>query len=104
MNNFIFIYITNPSIEEARKIAKHLLEKKLIACANIHPEVESLYPWKRKLVEEKEVILIAKTLEKNFAKVKKEVEKIHSYSIPCIIKIPVSSNEKYFEWLQSEIK
>lgn len=103
MNNFIFIYITNSSKEEARKIARHLLTKKLIACANIHPEVESLYPWKGKMTEEKEVILIAKTLEKNFEKVKSEVEKIHSYSTPCIIKISVSSNEKYFEWLKGEI-
>ncbi|HID71734.1 MAG TPA: divalent cation tolerance protein CutA [Thermoplasmata archaeon] len=35
---------------------------------------------------------------------KKEVEKIHSYSIPCIVKIPVSSNKKYLDWLESEIK
>lgn len=104
MANFVFIYITNPSKEEARKIAKHLLDKKLIACANIYSGINSLYPWEGKIADEEEFILIAKTLESNFEKVKNEVEKIHSYSIPCIVKIPVSSNKKYFDWLKSKIK
>ena len=101
--NFIFVYITNPTKREARKIAKFLLEKRLIACANIFP-IESLYWWKRKIENEKEFVLIAKTTKENFEKVKKEVEKIHSYSIPCIVKIPVSSDKKYFDWLKGEIK
>ena len=100
--NFIFVYITNPTKQEARKIAKYLLKKKLIACANIF-SINSLYWWKGKIADEGEFVLIAKTLEKNFKKVKEEVEKIHSYSIPCIIKIPVSANEKYFKWLKSEV-
>ncbi len=104
MTKFIFIYIIHPTKDEARKMAKHLLNKKLIACANIYGPEDSLYWWKGKLVDEKEYILIAKTKEENFTKVKNEVEKIHSYEIPCIIKIPVSSNQKYYDWLKSEIK
>lgn len=103
MSDFVFVYITNPSEEKARKIAKHLLNKKLIACANIFP-ISSLYWWKEKIADEKEFVLIAKTSKANFEKVEKEVEKIHPYKIPCIIKIPVSSNKKYFDWLKSEIK
>ena len=97
--DFIFIYITNPTRNEARKIAKHLLSKKLIACANIFP-IDSLYRCKGKIADEKEFVLIAKTKKENFNKVKREVEKIHPYDIPCIVKIPVSSNEKYYHWLE----
>ena len=104
MNGFIFIYITNPTKAEARQVAKHLLKKKHIACANIYGPVNSIYPWKGKVADEKEWILIAKTLERNFEKVRREVEKIHSYTIPCIVKIPVSSNAKYFKWLKEMIK
>ncbi|MDP1628992.1 MAG: divalent-cation tolerance protein CutA [bacterium] len=109
--NLIFIYITNPNKKEAGKIARHLLEKRLIACANIFP-IESLY-WRRgstgsprggKIVQDKEFVLIAKTAVKNFSRIKKEVEKIHPYSIPCIVKIPVEANSKYAEWLKKEIK
>jgi periplasmic divalent cation tolerance protein len=104
MTNFVLVYITNSSKEEARKIAKHLVGKKLIACANIFGPINSIYPWKGKIADETEFVLIVKTSEANFGKVKSEVEKIHSYTIPCIVKIPVSSNKKYFDWLKSEIK
>lgn len=99
----IFIYITNPTKKEARKIALHLFSKKLIACANVHGPVNSLYPWKGKIADKTEYILIAKTVEKNFEKVKEEVEKIHFYTTSCIIKIAVSSNAKYFKWLKSQL-
>jgi len=102
MNNFIFIYITNPSEKEAKQIAAHLLGKKLIACANIFP-IKSVYLWKGKIADDKEFVLIVKTAAKNFEKVKKEVEKIHPYEIPCIARIPVSSNEKYFDWLKNQL-
>lgn len=101
--DFIFIYITNPNQEEAKKIARSLLEKKLIACANIFP-INSMYWWEGKIEDDEEFILILKTLKSNFAKVKLEVEQIHPYDTPCIIKIPVSSNEKYFDWLKREVK
>ena len=103
MNDFIFVYITNPSKEAARKISKHLLDKHLIACANLFP-IESIYRWKGKIKEEKEYALIVKTLDKHFGRIKREVETTHPYSIPCIVKIPVSSNLKYFTWIKKEVK
>ncbi|RJQ17605.1 divalent-cation tolerance protein CutA [Candidatus Woesearchaeota archaeon] len=104
MANLSFIYITAASKEEAKKIAGHLLKKKLIGCANIYENVTSLYPWKGKVAEEKECVLIAKTVASNYEKVKKEVEKIHSYTTPCIIKIDVDANKKYADWLKKEMK
>jgi len=100
--NLILVYITNPTKAEANKIARVLLKKHLIACANIFP-IESLYRWQGKIADESEFVLIAKTKKENYNKVKKEVEKIHSYSIPCIIQIPAQANEKYFEWLKGEV-
>ncbi len=101
--NFIFIYITSPDKRQAKKIAKKLLKAKLIACANIFP-ISSLYWWQGKIVDDNEYVLIAKTIEKNFEKVKNEIEKIHPYKAPCITKIPVSANKKFFNWLKSEVK
>ena len=70
---------------------------------NIFP-INSLYWWKNKIVDAKEFVMIAKTAKTNFERVKKEVENIHSYDVPCIVKIPVSSNKKYSDWLMGEIK
>jgi periplasmic divalent cation tolerance protein len=100
---FVIAYITNPTIKEARKIARHLLEKRLIACANIFP-ISSLYWWEGEIAEGNEFVLLAKTSDFNFEKVIDEVEKMHSYDVPAIIRIPVSSNSKYFDWLTGEIE
>ena len=103
MDPVIFIYITNPSMEEAKKMAKHLLKKKLIACANIH-QVSSLYPWDGKIVDEQEFVLVAKTSDSKYVQVSSEVKKMHSYTTPCIIKIPVFPNKEYHEWLKEQIE
>ena len=103
MKKFTLLYITNPDRKTARKIALHLLKKRLIGCANIFP-IESVYRWKGKIANEKEWAIIAKTAEKNFFESKKEIEQIHPYSVPCVIKIPASVNKKYFGWLAGEIK
>lgn len=98
----ILVYITNPSQDEAKKIAKHLLDKKLIVCANIFP-IENMYPWKGKMTEEKEFVLLGKTSEKNYDKIVQEVELVHSYEIPCVLKIPMEANEKYENWLKENL-
>ena len=92
------IYITCSTEEEAVKISKHLLEKRLIACSNIHP-IRSLYKWKGKLQDEKEYAIMAKTKEKNYEKIKNEVRKMQSYDVPCILKIDAEANEEYEKWV-----
>ena len=88
------VYITCKDEEEAVKISKRLLEKRLIACSNMHP-IRSMYWWNKKIQDEKEVVIIAKTLEKNYNKIKEEVAKMHSYDVPCILKIDAEANESY---------
>ena len=100
----IISYIICKDKDEAKRISKVLINKKLAACCNII-QTESLYHWKNKLVEDTEVILLAKTLDKNFPEIKKEVLKIHSYKIPCILKINVKDiNASYLNWLKSRVK
>lgn len=98
----IFIYITCASSKEAEKISAHLFRKRLIACSNYFP-IQSIYRWKGKIEKSKEFTLILKTLDKNYPAIKKEVEKLHSYSVPCITRIPVEPNEKYAKWMKKEL-
>lgn len=102
MTKFIFVYITNPSEKMAKKVAMHLLNKRLIACANIFP-INSSYWWKEKIVNENEVVLLSKTLEKNFEDIKKEIKKIHLYSIPFVAKIDAEINQEYLDWMKDAI-
>jgi periplasmic divalent cation tolerance protein len=99
----ILIYITCKNKIEAKKIANFLIKNRLIACANFFP-IESIYRWQEKIVKDKEVVLILKTLEKNFKKIEKEIKKLHSYTIPCILEIPLKRvNSNYLNWLKREI-
>ena len=98
--SFIFIYVTTKDEQEANRIAEVLLEKKLIACANFFP-MKSMYHWDGKIEKGKEFVLILKTKEEKFKEVKEEVKKIHSYDVPCIIKIKVEVDEKYGEWMKT---
>lgn len=97
------IYITCPTEEEAVKISRHLLNKKFIACSNIH-KIRSLYFWNNKMRDEKEYVIMAKTKESNYKKIKEEVKKLHSYDVPCILKIDAEANEEYGKWVNEGVK
>ena len=100
---FIIIYITYPNMAEAKKAAFHLLQKRLIACANYFP-IKSSSCWTGKVEECDEVVLILKTKNGNWTKVKSEVKKTHPYKAPCIMKLDVEANEEYESWIKSETK
>ncbi len=98
----VLAYITCKNKKEAKEIASSLLNKKLIACANIFP-IESMYRWKGKIQNDREVVLLAKTTSAKFKQVEKETKKMHSYEVPCILKINAKVNKEYGEWLKGEI-
>jgi len=99
----ILIYITCSSKKEAQNIASMLLEKRLIACANIFP-ISSMYWWEEKIQNDNEFVLICKTKDNKYNQIKQEVKKLHSYDTPCILKINAELNEEYENWVNHEIK
>ena len=102
--NYVVVHITVKAAEEARKIAKDLVKRRLAACVNILPGVESHFWWKDKLETEKEILLMVKTKEILLPEISKAVKKIHSYSIPEIIALPIAGGSRdYLEWMDSEI-
>lgn len=100
---FIIIYITNPNLKVAKKIANYLIKNRLVACANYFP-ITSTFWWHDKIENAKEVVSIVKTRRENWNKVKTAVKKMHPYKTPCIMKIEVSANEDYTKWIIRETK
>ena len=97
----LVVYITAPNEEEGAKIARLLVEERLAGCVNIVPEIRSIYSWQGKIEDEKEVLLIVKTRFKLFTALKSKVLKMHSYSVPEIIALPiVDGSEEYIKWLK----
>jgi len=102
MGELTLFYITCPSRDEARRIAKHLLSRHIIACANIFP-IESVYWWNGKIENGDECVLIAKTLREYSGSVEKEVIGVHPYKVPCILKFDASSNEGFSSYIRGEV-
>ena len=97
------IYTTIDNVQDARKIANYLIEEQLVACVNIIPNVESIYRWKGKIEEEKEFILMAKTVDENVIKTIKRIKELHNYELPDIIAIPVNNGHiDYLEYIKRE--
>jgi len=90
--------------KEASKIARKLLEEKLVACVKRIP-VESGFLWRGKIDQDHETLLIMESIEENFDEIEKEVKKIHSYKTFVLTAIPVSRASKgVLEWLDEELK
>jgi periplasmic divalent cation tolerance protein len=92
--------ITCASITEARRIGRSAVEKRLAACANIVPGVESIYWWKGKVERAREVLVVMKTTAARMAALEKEVKRIHSYEVPEFIVLPiVAGSREYLRWI-----
>ena len=96
----LVVISTSGSEKEGWKIAQKLVESKLAACVNVIPKVNSFFYWGGKLCREREVLLIIKTMQKQFRKIINEINKIHSYEIPEIICLQVDGGERrYLSWV-----
>lgn len=98
---FKIIYITHPNQETARNITDHLIEKSLVACANIFP-IESAYWWKGEVHKEGEFVSIVKTRPEIVDKVEEVIVALHPYELPCIMQIDVQANQAYEVWIREQ--
>jgi periplasmic divalent cation tolerance protein len=98
---FSVVLVTCATLEEARKMARGVVEKRLAACVNIVTHaVESFYTWEGKLENSSEYMLMMKTSEERLEDLQKEVLALHSYDTPEFIVLPiVAGSEVYLKWL-----
>ena len=99
----IVIYCTVPDKRAAKEISKHLLKHRLAACVSAVDKVESMFSWDGEIEQEKEILLIIKTLRTNFEKIKHLITDLHPYQVPEIIALPiVDCSKEYLQWLAHE--
>ena len=98
--DFSLALVTAPDLKTARKLARAALEKKLVACANLIPKIESHYWWKGKIERGSEVLMILKTTGARLGALEKFIVAKHPYDTPEFIVLPISrGNKKYLDWL-----
>jgi periplasmic divalent cation tolerance protein len=79
----IAVVTTVGSREEAQRMARTLIERKLAACAQIS-EIESIYRWKDAVQQEPEFRVLLKTSDERYAEVERAIRELHSYELPAI--------------------
>jgi len=100
----IIVFMTHATKQEAQQIVHSLLNKHLIACANILGPVESQFWWQEKIEKAKEFLVLMKSDEKLFDKLSKAVKEMHSYEVPEILALPVVKGWlPYLEWLNKSL-
>ena len=105
MTQYIVVFVTCGSEEEALKIARSLVEEGLAACVNLVSPVRSIYRWEGKIWDEKEWLLVIKTQKARFEDLEKKVKALHSYSVPEVIGVPiVEGSSAYLNWLEEMTK
>jgi len=98
---FIEIHWTSGSIDEARKISRHLVKERIVACAQIVPWIESVFMWDNKMDTSQESKIILKTHIENYDRVKEYIEQNSKYEIPEVIWFKIAGgNKAYLDWLK----
>lgn len=104
MTDKIIVLSACNSEQQAERIARHLVEKKLAACVNISGKIRSIYRWKDAIQDEAEFLLLIKTRRDLFPRIRAEIATIHTYEVPEVIALPVVDGaDAYLAWLDREL-
>jgi len=97
---FIEIHWTCGTLDEARKIARYLVQERLVACAQIVPWIESIYSWNNKLETAQESKITFKARANAYDTIKQIIEQNCQYEVPEITWTAIDGgNEPYLKWL-----
>jgi periplasmic divalent cation tolerance protein len=103
MERAVFVYTTYPSIVEAERAGRTLVERRLCACVNILPGMISYYRWEGAVERGEEVTMIVKTRASLAETVRAVVKDMHSYATPAVLIIPIESvDPDYHAWIVAE--
>ena len=100
MSEARIVLTTAGSHPEARKIAHALVERRLAACVNIVPQIESVYRWQGNVETATELLLLIKTEAGCFERVRDAVKELHSYDLPeCVMLEVAAGSSEYLKWI-----
>src|SRR5581483_3199506 len=105
MTDKIVVLTTAGSETEARKLAQELVERKLAACVNIIPRIQSVYRWEGKVESAEEFLLLIKTTKSRFPDLQSAIRELHSYELPeCVLISMDAGSEEYLKWIDESVQ
>lgn len=98
--SLLLVLTTAGSEENAVAIARRLVESRLAACVNVVPGVRSIYRWKGELCDEREWLVVVKTVAEDFERVKDAIRAANAYELPEVVAIAADRvDERYARWV-----
>lgn len=105
MTGALLVLCTCANREEADRLANALVSEQLAACANILPQIRSVYRWQGAIEQADEILILIKTSEKVFPQLRDRILELHSYDTPEVIALPIADGSSaYLEWLLAQVK
>lgn len=101
----ILVYVTTPDMDTASDIAAVIVEELLAACANILPQMRSVYHWQGKIEQGDECVLLFKTTAALVPELTARIEALHPFEVPCIVAFEIADGlPAYLGWIKAETK
>jgi periplasmic divalent cation tolerance protein len=99
----LVVLTTLASDEEAVRLVRALLDRRLIACGTVLPGGRSLYRWQGKIADEREVVVLLKTRSARLQPLKDAFSELHPYKVPELLALSVEAGlDRYLEWINGE--
>jgi periplasmic divalent cation tolerance protein len=90
--------------EDAARVAKALVERRLAACVNIVGPIRSIYRWQGKIEDDSERLLLIKTRADRFTDLERAIGEIHPYDVPELIAVPIERGAAaYLGWIDENV-
>ncbi len=100
----LIIITTCPNSEEAIRLTEKIISNSLAACVNRFDNMSSSFLWKSKIHNEKESLLIIKTIDEKYQEIEALIKKMSSYELPEIIAIPIMKGSfEYLNWVEENV-
>lgn len=101
----IIVLCTINDFNKAKEISKYLLERKLIACSNIIPQITSMYVWNGEIACDDEYLMLLKSKSELFEELKFQIKKLHPYEVAEIISVKIDNGSNdYLDWIEKVVK
>lgn len=104
MSQYLLVLTTIGSEEDAARLGRSLVEKRLVACVNVVGPVRSVFLWKGKVEDESERLLLMKTRADRYAELETAIQELHPYDVPEVIAIPIErGSQAYLSWVDESV-
>jgi periplasmic divalent cation tolerance protein len=103
-SDILVVTTTVGSMDDARRFARSLVERRLAACVQLDEIAQSLYRWDGKLCEEPEVRISIKTMPHLLASLEKAFEQLHPYEVAQFVAATHYAAPEYAQWVRAEVR